>query len=528
MKSWFASSAARAAVLAGAGLGGAAATGPAWAGVDEAQACLAASDVECAAREVGAAGLSPQRTAAEGVLEFHLGHFDKAVELLTTAARDLPTDEAIAADLRRAQTTREATQGFVVESRGDVEIRYQPGLDRVLLDDAFEALEAARTRVAPLLGGPPPGGTRLELYPTAQRFITASGLPPEAVRTTGVIALSKWTRLLVSSPRVQRRGYAWRDTLVHEYIHYVVAYRTEDRCPVWLQEGIARSHEALWRQDAPPPLAPYQSSLLAKALRDNALVPLQRMHPSMAFLSSADETSLAFSQVSTMVETLREAAGAGAVGRALASIAQGADALEAVASAAGDATGDAFMERWKARLGILNLVAKDLGALAVALEGGDQEVADDPGMAGQQDLVRHARLGDLLREAGKHQAALVEYGQAVPEGEDPGPALVVAMAESLSALGQDAAAEVLLDASIADYPEFAATRRALARIARRSGRNALALEHFRVAADIAPFDLDTQGALAELFAAAGEPGKAAHHAKLLRLLQRGGLEEGVR
>jgi tetratricopeptide (TPR) repeat protein len=186
------------------------------------------------------------------------------------------------------------------------------------------------------------------------------------------------------------------------------------------------------------------------------------------------------------------------------------------------------MERWKARLGILNLVAKDLGALAVALEGGDQEVADDPGMAGQQDLVRHARLGDLLREAGKHQAALVEYGQAVPEGEDPGPALVVAMAESLSALGQDAAAEVLLDASIADYPEFAATRRALARIARRSGRNALALEHFRVAADIAPFDLDTQGALAELFAAAGEPGKAAHHAKLLRLLQRGGLEEGVR
>lgn len=523
MKSWSASRLAAAAGVAWACLPGAA-----RAGADRAVECLGASDLACAQAELSGQVPSPQLIAAEGLLQFHLAHFERAVERLEAAGKLLPGDESVQTDLRRARATREATVGFVVATRGDVEVRYQPGLDRVLLDATFETIDAARARVAPLLGGEPPGGVRVEIYPTAQRFITASGLPPEAVRTTGVIALSKWTRLLVSSPRVQRRGYAWRDTLVHEYVHYVVAYRTADRCPVWLQEGIARSHEALWRLDESPPLPPYQASLLGRALRSDQLVPLQRMHPSMAFLSSSEETSLAFAQVGTMVEALRAAAGAAAVGVALDAVRSGTDALLAVARAAGDAEGDAFLARWKAYLAARLPESRDVAAPSVAIEGGDQDVADDPGMAGQQDLVRHARLGDLLREAGRDEAALVEYGLAVPAGEDAGPALAVAMAESLAALGRDEDAELLLSSSIADYPEFAATRRALARLARRTGRPALAVEHFAVAADIAPFDLDTHAALAELYAAAGDAAAAARHAATLRLLERGGLDEGVR
>jgi hypothetical protein len=117
----------------------------------------------------------------------------------------------------------------------------------ILVDEAFEVMAKAIDTYDDLLGGRPDFPVRLDIYPDGTRFIAASGLPAEAVRTTGVIALSKWNRLLVTSPRALPRGYAWKDTVAHEYIHLVVAYRTNDRTPVWLQEGLAKYFEGAWR-----------------------------------------------------------------------------------------------------------------------------------------------------------------------------------------------------------------------------------------------------------------------------------------
>ena len=36
-----------------------------------------------------------------------------------------------------------------------------------------------------------------------------------------MVALSKWSRLLALSPRALGRGYAWKDTIAHEYVHLV-------------------------------------------------------------------------------------------------------------------------------------------------------------------------------------------------------------------------------------------------------------------------------------------------------------------
>ena len=87
----------------------------------------------------------------------------------------------------------------------------------------------------------------MDIYPTAKQFISASGIPEKAVRTTGVIALSKWTRLLLTSPRAMSSGYGWKDTASHEYIHLVVAWRSKDKSPVWLQEGLAKYFEQDWK-----------------------------------------------------------------------------------------------------------------------------------------------------------------------------------------------------------------------------------------------------------------------------------------
>ena len=519
MKNSSGSSVRRALVLA-ALLG--AVAGRAHAGVaEDGLACLERADLACAERALagGASGAAGELLAAR--VAFHRAEFETARTRMKALAAAHPEDKSLVDEHAHVEATVEAAAGFVVERRGDVEVRYLPGIDRVLVDECIETLQASHDRIAPLLGGAPPIPVRVELYPTADRFIAASGLPAEAVRTTGVVALSKWDRLLITSPRALGRGYPWRDTLAHEYIHLVVAWRSGDRAPVWLQEGIARSHEPLWARDDFPPMAPTAQSLLAKALAKNGLVPLARMHPSMAYLDSAEEAALAFAQVSTMVEHLRGVAGTRAVADVLARVRDGMDALEAVAGVAGR-TPDAFLESWKGHLRGLSLVARQLAVAPTVLGASDDPFGEDPVLASRADLAGHARLGDLLLARKHAEAALAEYHKAMPPDEPPSPTLVAREAQALLALGRRDEAVSHLQDSVSVYPEFPLTRTTLAGLLRAQGRTRDALAHYRAAADVNPFDATVQGALSDLHGAAGQPDLAARHARYRRILDLGG------
>ncbi|MEN9785539.1 MAG: hypothetical protein RLZZ299_803 [Pseudomonadota bacterium] len=496
--------------------------GRAWAGAaEDGLACLERADLACAERLLagGVRGAAGELLAAR--VAFHRADFEDARTRMKALAAAHPGDKDLAAERDHVEATVGAAEGFVVERRRDVEVRYLPGMDRVLVDECMETLQAAHDRIAPLLGGAPPIPVRVELYPTADRFIAASGLPAEAVRTTGVVALSKWDRLLITSPRALGRGYPWRDTLAHEYIHLVVAWRSADKAPVWLQEGIARSHEALWARTDFPPLAPTAQSLLARALAKNALVPLARMHPSMAYLDSAEEAALAFAQVSTMIEHLRGVAGVRAVADTLTRVRDGADALEAVAGVAGR-TPDAFLESWKGYLRGLSLVARQLAVAPTVLGASDDPFGEDPVLSSRADLAGHARLGDLLLARKHAEAALAEYRKAMTPDEPPSPTIVAREAEALRALGRRDEALARLQDSVAVYPEFPLTRKTLAALLVAQGRTRDALVHYRAAADVNPFDATVQSALADLHGAAGQAELAARHAQYRRILDLGG------
>lgn len=500
---------------------------PAAASVTDGVVCLQAYDIVCAESHAKAAGDSPAARRLRAEILFARAQFPEALAALEGVAPSFPEDEQIANLLDLYRATVEATEGFRTEKRGDVEIRYYPGTDVVLLDEAFEALQAAHDRIGPMLGGAPPGGVRMELYPTAARFTAASGLPPAAVQTTGVVALSKWTRLLVTSPRALGRGYSWKDTIAHEYIHYIVAWRTRDRTPVWLQEGIARSHESLWYLDAPPELQPYQQSLLADALGHDTLVPLERMHPSMAFLDSADEAALAFAQVSTMVEHLRNTTGVDAVSKVLDRVREGTDALQATADVGAGGDTAAFMAAWKKMLGQKHLVSRKLAAMPTVLGAAADDIGVDPLLAKRKDLAGFARLGDLLREADRPEAALIEYKKAIPEGEPASPALSSRMSDALVILKKTEDAIAILRASIVDYPEYASTRKRLGTLLLAQGKHREALTQFRASADINPFDPEVQSVLADLYASTGNSTLAARHTRYRGILALGGEPPGA-
>jgi tetratricopeptide (TPR) repeat protein len=489
----------------------------------EGLACLDRYDIACAQKALEDSSSGTEADFLRAQLEFHLGNFDSAAEAIGKLESEMGSQESFKAELGLYRKTASATAGFQALTRDDITLQYLPGVDQVMLDEAFETLAAARTHIGARLGGTPPGGIRMEIYPSIQRFTDASGLPPSAVRTTGVIALSKWTRLLLTSPRALGKGYAWKDTVAHEYTHYIVAWRTQDRAPVWLQEGIARSHELFWRGDNRFELSPNSQSLLAEALQDDSFVPLEKMHPSIAFLPSAREAALAYAQVSTMMVYLEQVAGRDAVSRVLDKVRDGATAEQAVADVGAGGDMDAFLAGWKTMLRGMGLIQQKLAAMPTAVDPGQNAYDLDPLLAQRKDLASHARLGDLLLERNHPQAALVEYQRAMPPDEPPSPMVSVKMAEALGALGRAAEALSLLKRSVEDYPEYAETRTALAKLLAAAGNRTEALAQYRASADIDPFDSHVQAALADLYAATGNARLAERHAGYRRILEAGGL-----
>jgi len=405
----------------------------------------------------------------------------------------------------------------LVETRvGDVVVVHHPGIERILVEDAAECIRLARERIAPRLGGDVPGVVRVEIYPDSASFTAASGLPPDAIKTTGVVAIQKWNRIVMSSPRALGKGYGWRDTLVHEWVHYVVSYNAKDKAPIWLQEGLAKSTEMLWRQDDFE-LEIQKQSLLNGALTTGEWITFEQMHPSMAYLPSAESAALAYAQVATMMEYLQVSTDRDALSRVIALVAEDEDSRDAVAEVSGRRF-KKFEEDWKEWLGDQDLVGERIATMPTVLDAG--EAADfDPVLSRRKDLANRARLGDLMAEREKYDAALVYYDEAMPQDEPPSPYLALSKARVYVELGRpDDAVELLLE-SRRYYPDVADNNKLLAELIRARGDDAEALELYAHAAEINPFDLAVQQALVELYRDSGERTLAARHAANVGVLE---------
>ena len=500
----------------------------AWALGDEVRACLANVDVPCAERAVLALG-GRTSTNAEVLslvaeVDFFAGRFPLALEARTRS-------EAISGaqpseTLALYERTTFATAGWHVVAGGRFDVRYRPGPDAVLVAETLLVLASADRALTALIGEPPPGRTAVELYPDTKTFIAASSFMVEDVYTTGVVALSKWSRLLVTSPRSHGTGYGWRDTITHEYIHLLVSHATSDRAPVWLQEGIARYLETRWVDGTDRfEHGPRAEGLLAEALARDAFIPFKSMNPSLAKLPSREAAALAYAQLASLVSFAFERGGDDVLVDTLADVRSGTEAGLALAQASGFADFPGLEAAWKTHLRGLNYRRTVVAEPAVALDGGD-DLAADPVLAKREDLGRWLTLGDLLGRHGHHEAALVEYGRAVPE-DAPGPSPVVAvrMAEAHSALGRVEPAEALLRATLLTYPEVADSWMALAMHLRSRGDVAGALSAWEAGLDLDPFDVGAREFARDAAIALSQGASTQRHQSVLDVLTGEGADD---
>lgn len=389
---------------------------------EDVQSSLAAWDLPQAKRDAAAIPAGPQRDVANGVIAVYEGRYEEAESLLAgaIASKSLPaggpSEEAkhyLA--LARGSTKAMADAVTVKSDDGTVEAVFASDKDALIAPYLFDAMKSAREELGFDLGVRPTEPVRFEFLDDPLKLAMVTPLTVENIKTTGTVGVTKYRRIMMISPRIMLYGYGWIDTAVHEYVHYLVTLRTRNNAPVWLQEGLAKLLESRWRRADPEPLEGPIAYRLGKAIERDELVTLEEMYPSVAMLPSQELAALAYAEVQTMLELLRERRGAPGIELLLDRVAAGDDAKDALATAWGDDF-DAFMEEWK-RVTKRRTSKAEEGPLDTRkFKEGDEPPPEDLGdvfshLSGGK-ARQHARLGTLLQQREHEVAAAMQYEKA--------------------------------------------------------------------------------------------------------------------
>jgi tetratricopeptide (TPR) repeat protein len=352
-----------------------------------------------------------------GRLAFDEGRYDDAVKLLSEAkVEDRPSSY-----LRLAKETHSILRGHKrVESEHFIFL-YPPGKDEILVPYALETLESIHRAMVEDLGWVPPGKVRVEVVNNARDLSRTSTLSYEQIRTTGTIAICKFNKIIVTSPKAVARGYDWQDTLAHEYVHLVVSQMSTNTVPIWLHEGLAKFLETRWRGPGGLAMTPSTQALLGKRVKADTLVPFEKMSPSIAMLPTAEDAALAFAEVYYAIDYIHQTKGSQGLRTIVQEMRNGLSDKKAVEVATGMPFA-LFEKAWLAHIRKLPFPKELLPPDRVVLQEDAKE--QDPAKKGREisfgDFLevqevparKFAHLGELLRERNRIKAASEEYAKA--------------------------------------------------------------------------------------------------------------------
>lgn len=468
----------------------------------------------------------PEVVYLRGKLAFFDGDYAASLTFIDQAIANAANDED--ANHYRAfralvSDTHEVSKDYAVATspKGHFQIRYPKGKDEVLLPFAFDALDAAYEGLAEDFGVLPPTPVRVEVYPSSADLARVSSLTEEDISTSGTIALCKYNRLMITSPKALVRGYTWIDTLSHEYVHLVINLLGQGKVPIWLHEGLAKFSERRWRGEDRR-MRPYSEYLLHKRASSGEIVTFDQMHPSMAKLPSQEDAAMAFAEVYAAMELIHLEHGTQGLRDIVQKVGTGTSVEGAIAEVTGKSF-DRFVERWKK-----HMLSRDrrftgseppdfYGEVAFKKDASTDD--DDLATIPEEKAREHVHLGELLRARNRPKAAVIQYRKANDILGSSNPVLQAKLGRALVDSEQYEAAIAAMQPALDDgeeyVPLYVYIGEAYVALSRWEEAEAMLLE----AAAINPFDPAVHAGLAKVYRARGDANRASladAHVGLLR------------
>ena len=446
----------------------------------------------------------PGTLLAKGYERFMAGDFRAAAAEYKAAIGPGAAPAPLKEMLALAEGSAKVVDGYLERKSAHFVFRF-PVEDAVLADYGLETLEAAASALAGDLGFEPARPIPVDILRNSGDLATMTTLTEEEIERTGTVAVSKWSRIMLTSPRAMRLGYEWQDSLSHEFIHYVVAALTHDRAPVWLQEGFAKFLEHRWRAPAGLALNPSTQHFLAKALANGKLITFDAMHPSMAKLPRSEDAALAFAEVTTAIACLFAKGGSAALREVLATVRDGGDARVAVARAyGGSGTWSEFDRAWRQFMtglhyktlpGMEPIVRKykKKGVQAASTPSED----DASSTTGEAD--KFLRLGNIMLIRNRPRAASVEYEKGYKIAGSSHWIFSVKLGRTYLALGESDQALKAVSGAEATYPELPWPHLIAGQAALAKGDAKAAIASLVLSLAINPYDPSVHCSLAEAY-----------------------------
>jgi tetratricopeptide (TPR) repeat protein len=235
------------------------------------------------------------------------------------------------------------------------------------------------------------------------------------------------------------------------------------------------------------------------------------LHPSIARLPSQRDAALAFAQVATFVDRIREHGPERALRRVVESIRAGSDARAAFGTAAGRPF-SALEREWRASLATVPTpgdAAPRIRPLRFRTDEGDPR-AEESSAIEIERARSHLRLGDLLWNRRRPRAAAEEYRRALDAAPDD-PVIASRLAQAALTAGDAQRVIDTLARSRERYRDHEPTRALLAGAYRLLGNESEAIWEATEAIALNPFDPAPH---CDLAAIVEDPGERARETSL--------------
>ncbi|HVY48859.1 MAG TPA: hypothetical protein VHB21_23380 [Minicystis sp.] len=337
----------------------------------------------------------------QGRLLLYEGDYDGAAQILARPDLAATQEGAELGEIARGCQRAMAAAVIVTDDERGVRLRFQDDDDRVLAPLLADVAVRVRQQLETDLGVELPRPLHIDVVRDQFSLAAMTGLPEQAARTTGTVAVAKWGRVTMISPRAPDKGYPWLDTLAHEMTHLALSRGTRDKAPLWLQEGVAKREETRWRAPEPLDDVPSVDAIAENGLEKGLGRPLDKLGPSIAMLPTAEQAQVAFAEVQSFVRYYIQDLGDDALPDLVRHIRDedGPDGLEKAIRAASKLDFAGWDKKWRAHLAT---VPHDL----------PPDLAPAGELPRMRELSRRVRLGELLHGRGHDAAAVLEYDKA--------------------------------------------------------------------------------------------------------------------